>query len=718
MYFAILACVLLSKLLPRIDFFFYALCFLTRRNNLMRNNLTPVGARQPAWLLVRTALSFGVCLMGAMMLRAQTPADNPGHIVATFKNGRKIHADEFLYAYQKRYGKDTPDGREPKRTVRDALRQYIVFVRKVMQGEGQGLDTTAAFRAEYAGYAQQLRESYLSEGAVLNQLVEEAFRRSSTDIRASHILLALPPNATPADTLYLYRKALALRDSALRQHIPFAELALRHSADPHTASRGGDLGYFSVLDLAYPVENAAFLTPVGEVSFPARSRHGYHLLFVRDKVLHQGLKRAAHILLAEPNRDKPGELDTAFSLAQAQAVMARLRGGEQFAALAEAYSADAMSAPHGGDLGAQRLPPELEAYKYRLAVGSYSEPFLTSQGWHILAVTEELPAPRPLEVRAELKLRIRQDERYAIAQEQLVERLRHDYYYQVHTAPLEALAAELGPEFPYLTRNLLSRLSPALLASPVATFADHSISAYNLLEFCAQREMFLPKETRQALSHALRVLSRDALLRYEESQLANRYPEYNALLREYHDGMLLFALMEEHVWRRASSDTEGLRLYYNYHLKDFRRPPSLRVVRLQTSSLEVMDKLLLQLRSENNPSAGMQVADGDQAGTSTYAYAMDTYVLTDNEPDKLAEFMRHRPGWSTHVVQQPDGSFRAEYYAETLHDGGVVPFEQCRAEVSRLYQQQLEASWARSLAKRYPVKIHRGGLRKIFKKQR
>jgi peptidyl-prolyl cis-trans isomerase SurA len=43
----------------------------------------------------------------------------------------------------------------------------------------------------------------------------------------------------------------------------------------------------------------------------------------------------------------------------------------------------------------------------------------------------------------------------------------------------------------------------------------------------------------------------------EEEELKKKYPEYNNLLTEYREGILLFEIMETEVWNRASSDTLG-----------------------------------------------------------------------------------------------------------------------------------------------------------------
>jgi peptidyl-prolyl cis-trans isomerase SurA len=77
--------------------------------------------------------------------------------------------------------------------------------------------------------------------------------------------------------------------------------------------------------------------------------------------------------------------------AQAEALVARARAGEDFAALARAYSR-APSAKNGGELGklAQgEMNPELEKQAFALAKGAISEPIPQGDGFRILKVVDK-----------------------------------------------------------------------------------------------------------------------------------------------------------------------------------------------------------------------------------------------------------------------------------------------------------------------------------------
>lgn len=83
------------------------------------------------------------------------------------------------------------------------------------------------------------------------------------------------------------------------------------------------------------------------------------------------------------------------SKADADAVLARLRSGSDFATVAKAVSADTGSGARGGDLGCNpkgTFVPEFDEAAGQLAVGELSEPVQTQFGFHVILVQERRQA--------------------------------------------------------------------------------------------------------------------------------------------------------------------------------------------------------------------------------------------------------------------------------------------------------------------------------------
>ena len=60
-----------------------------------------------------------------------------------------------------------------------------------------------------------------------------------------------------------------------------------------------------------------------------------------------------------------------------------------------------------------------------------------------------------------------------------------------------------------------------------------------------------------------------SLITFEDEVLDAKYPEFRALMQEYHDGILLFDLMDQKVWTKAVKDSAGLSEFYEANKNDF-----------------------------------------------------------------------------------------------------------------------------------------------------
>ncbi|WP_153462331.1 peptidylprolyl isomerase [Sediminibacillus terrae] len=96
----------------------------------------------------------------------------------------------------------------------------------------------------------------------------------------------------------------------------------------------------------------------------------------------------------------------------AKEVKQKLDDGGDFAELAKEYSTDTGSAENGGDLGTfgvGDMVPEFEKAAYNLEVDEISDPVQTSNGWHIIQVTERKDAEEEVEPLEDIRNQIRRD---------------------------------------------------------------------------------------------------------------------------------------------------------------------------------------------------------------------------------------------------------------------------------------------------------------------
>jgi peptidyl-prolyl cis-trans isomerase C len=83
---------------------------------------------------------------------------------------------------------------------------------------------------------------------------------------------------------------------------------------------------------------------------------------------------------------------------EAKAILAQLKGGADFIALAKEKSKDPGSAESGGDLGyftKEQMVPEFAEVAFKLGKGQLSDPVKTQFGWHIIKLEDRRIKPTP-----------------------------------------------------------------------------------------------------------------------------------------------------------------------------------------------------------------------------------------------------------------------------------------------------------------------------------
>src|SRR5690606_22807636 len=115
-------------------------------------------------------------------------------------------------------------------------------------------------------------------------------------VKASHILLKFPPNASAADSLAVFRMAENLKEK-VEKGTDFNELALQYSDDPSAKNNQGKLGYFTAMQMVYPFEEAAYELHPGEISDPVLTSFGIHLIKLEERKPNPGEVKISQILI-------------------------------------------------------------------------------------------------------------------------------------------------------------------------------------------------------------------------------------------------------------------------------------------------------------------------------------------------------------------------------------------------------------------------------------
>ncbi len=108
--------------------------------------------------------------------------------------------------------------------------------------------------------------------------------KTQAEVRASHILITAPKDASAADKAKAKAQAEALLAQVKAHPDQFAQIAQKESQDPGSATKGGDLGYFSrgMIAGGQAFDDAAFGLKKGEISGVVQTDFGYHIIEATD----------------------------------------------------------------------------------------------------------------------------------------------------------------------------------------------------------------------------------------------------------------------------------------------------------------------------------------------------------------------------------------------------------------------------------------------------
>jgi peptidyl-prolyl cis-trans isomerase SurA len=474
--------------------------------------------------------------------------------------GDPVYLDEFDYVYHKSNGNQEDVYSEA--SLKEYLELYINFRLKIKEALDLHMDTSKVFIDELAKYRKQAAQPYLSSKEVIDGLIIEAYERMKEEVRVSHLLIKTTWDADPADTLIAYKKIKGLKEKA-ESGIDFGKLAKSYSEDPSAAQNQGDLGYFSAFSMVYIFENIAFQTPEGKVSPIFRTEYGYHILKVNDRRPSTGKVKVAHIMI----RANAG-MDPEDSLAakeKSQAIYKELKEGADWGKMVLEYSEDGYSKVKGGELEMMsvnsRIVPEFKERALKMqTVGEISEPIQTTYGWHIIKLIEREDLKSFDEMEPEIRNWVEKDGRSKISKTELVKKLKLENKFKEYPKNLEWLSTQVDSTI------FDGQFVPA---EGVKGYKKNLFSlnktGFNSLNFLETLKLKRPR-TDMTPAYFLKfqypAFVKNSVIKYEEDHLDEKHYEFKMLMQEYHDGILMFNLMEEKIWNESTRDTAGLEAYF------------------------------------------------------------------------------------------------------------------------------------------------------------
>lgn len=628
---------------------------------------------------------------------------------------KEVTVKEFMDTYEKNnVNTEVID----KKNVDEYLKLYIDFKLKVAEAEDLKMDTAASFIKELNNYRQQLAKPYFSNDDITDELVKEAYERMQYDINAAHILIKCDVNAVPADTMAAYKKAMSIRERALKGE-DFGELAAELSDDPSArdydeipgvrkAYKGnhGELGYFTVFDMVYPFETGVYNTPEGSISMPVRSSFGYHIIKVNSKTPASGYIRAAHIFLAVDPNDQT-KTDSIVKIKAQNIYNEVVNDDKNWTDYVRRYSDDKGTLANNGVLSPFRvnqIVPEFITVVKSLQPNQISEPVKTSFGYHIIKLVGST-TPGTFEYEQEkIKEKVERDMRGQLSEEIAMRRIMKDNNFKENTKVKDAFIATIDST---IIEGKYAVAEKVNVKQVLFSTKDKSWTVQDFVDYIYAKQKRQGFLTPAAYAYQLYDdYLQQEVFAYEDSKLEEKYPDFKALVQEYHDGILLFSLMENQVWNKAAEDTLGLQDYYERNKESYMWNDRVRAIVVTCQRKDNVEEIKnLVVEGIEVDSLRAYFRENKSQASARYTF----YQKGDNVNVDATE-------WKEGVVElypsKVDNSTQIVKIVE-VRQPEPKTFKEARGVVTSGYQAELEAQWLEQLREKYSVTVDEKLLNKV-----
>jgi peptidyl-prolyl cis-trans isomerase SurA len=625
----------------------------------------------------------------AFHLAGQTEKNKKPSVLFTIRQV-PTYTDEFIYLYKKNHQNKPEDFTEAK--INEYLSLFINFKLKVTEARALGMDTTTKFLKEFKTYREDLKKPYRAEPDVLERLTKEAYAHLTQEVRASHILITLKPDASPTDTLVAYNRMAEIQNR-IKAGEDFEKLAREVSEDPSAKYNGGDLGYFTAMQMVYPFEEAAYKTTQGEISKIVRTRFGYHLIKVIDKKQSRGEVEISHILLRTGTPNDAKVKDKAFE------IFDQLKAGRPWNELCKESSEDGSTKESGGKLrpfgvGAFASVPEFENAAFALSQpGDLSDPFQSSIGWHIIRLDKKIPLPPYSELAESLKRKVARDERLQISQQATLAKKRKDYGFSEMAENKKSIFALADSS---LTKGKWKYSGEMeLLAKSLFKVQGKNHSVGEFVGYIKKNQSASVMSPAAYMDQLYNFFVDEIITLVEEEKLIREKPDYKNLLTEYREGILFFEIMEKEIWNKASQDTAGQRNYYAKNIAKYNGGN-----RVEARIFSTPDKSLVEEFKK-------KVAQGDTIKASDLKKFKSVQPFRNYE--KGESKIVDKVTWAAGLQQvEVDNTYHLVDISRLVAPG-TKSFDEARASIISDYQESLEQQWLVELRNKYPVATDKKG---------
>ena len=365
----------------------------------------------------------------------------------------------------------------PADKFRDGLVATDAEVAKHFEDNKESFRIPEKRKVRYLTIDQEaMRQRVTVTGQQIERSYNENIQQYSTpeQARASHILL----KTEGKDDAAVKKQAEDLL-AQLKAGASMEELAKKHSEDPASAAKGGDLDFFNKGQMVPEFDKAAFELPIGQLSGLVKTSYGYHIIKVTER------RPASQRTLTEVRTQIEDQLKWEQAQTQAQKladeVAKELKKPADFPAVAKArglQTGESSFFARDEPIPGIGMSPAVAQQAFEMKEGDVSEPLRTPQGFAFVTLTgkQDPYVPKVDEVKAKVRDEVLKRKAIEAARQKaatITADMRGDFDKAAKAAGLEVKTTELiARGAPIGDAGVSKALEDAAFALPAGSVSD------------------------------------------------------------------------------------------------------------------------------------------------------------------------------------------------------------------------------------------------------
>jgi len=612
-----------------------------------------------------------------------------------------------LAEFEKEFVRSNGNKKKNLEEYKEFLDIYLGFKLKLKDAKEKGYEQDPLILKEYEEYKKRVSRTYYQTKFIKSPGLKRYYNQSLLEFRVAHILIK-------TDTTRNDATALAFSNSiidSVNNGSDWNKMAEKHSGDERTAANGGDLYYYSGARLGGEFLQILLATDIGQIgSKPVKSRFGYHIVKVLDKKIGIPAVNAKHILIK--GIDSAGVFNDDNAKKLCKELHQRVLNGESFETLAKKYSDDKGSGARGGELGFMergRTVRPFDEILFNTRPGEISEVFKTQFGYHFLKVVEHKKLPTFGEF---TKQASKTYDRVYYKQDFITytDSLFKHYNYNI----IEKNLLKIKDTFARIRLTELEKNKnyKSFRDLPLVNYPDKKITFNDIVnKYLSDTRFQNSFVTTEFLKRLVKTQMENDVIEAELKIVESADKEFQKIMNEYKNGLLIFKLQEEEIWKNVKINEEEKLKYYKKHKDSFMWPKRLAIIKINHKDKSYIDSLITIGKAEKVLSKKILE---EFSGLTT---ASDTIIAdTDNSISRLVNQIKINEFSKPHRLK--DGGW-AVVYLEKRFDKMPKTYNESESEISSIILEKknkaADKKYIEGLKERYEPEYFYENLKQAFK---